>query len=114
MNVISQRRFYLRTWKSNLKRDKLVLSIVLNSIEFSVFFVTFSNSFQHCFNWYISYIVQVRPVPHLVLQGAVLALCLLADDDEVQVVVASVVARQAAHVNHVSKQVQFTSVEIEM
>lgn len=56
----------------------------------------------------------VHPVPHLVLQGAVLALSLLADDDEVQVVVASVVARQAVHMNHVSKQVQFTPGEIKM
>lgn len=47
-------------------------------------------------------------VVYLMLQGAVLALCLFADDDQVQVVVASVVARQAVHMNHISKQVQFT------
>lgn len=49
-----------------------------------------------------------RSVVYLVLQGAVFPLCLFADDDQVQVVVASAVARQAVDVNHVSKQVQFT------
>lgn len=56
----------------------------------------------------------VHPVVYLVLQGAVLPLSLLADDDEVQVVVACVVTRQAIHMNHVSKQVQFTSGEIKV
>lgn len=42
------------------------------------------------------------------LQGAVLPLSLFADDDQVQVVVASAVAWQAVHMNHISKQVQFT------
>lgn len=45
---------------------------------------------------------------YLVLKGAVLPLGLFADDDQVQVVVASAVARQAVHMNHISKQVQFT------
>jgi len=45
---------------------------------------------------------------YLVFQGAVLALGLLADDDQVQIVVASAVARQAVHMDHISKQVQFT------
>ena len=43
------------------------------------------------------------------LQGAVLPLSLFADNDEVQVVVASAVAWQAVNMNHISKQVQFTS-----
>lgn len=50
----------------------------------------------------------VRSVVYLVLQGAVLPLGLFANDDQVQVVVASAVARQAVHMNHISKQVQFT------
>jgi len=49
-----------------------------------------------------------RSVVYLVLQGAVLALGLFADDDQVQVVVAGAVARQAVHMHHVSKQVQLT------
>ena len=43
------------------------------------------------------------------LQGAVLPLGLFTDDDQVQVVVASAVAWQAVYMNHVGKQVQFTS-----
>lgn len=50
----------------------------------------------------------VRSVVYLVLQGAVLPLGLFTNDDQVQVVVASAVARQAVHMNHISKQVQFT------
>lgn len=45
------------------------------------------------------------------LQGAVLPLSLFTDDDKVQVVVASAVSWQAVHMNHVSKQIQFTSGE---
>ena len=45
---------------------------------------------------------------YLMLQGAVLPLSLFTDDDQVQVVVASAVARKAVHMNHISKQVQFT------
>lgn len=52
-----------------------------------------------------------RSVVYLMLQGAVLALRLFPDDDQVQVVVASAVARQAVHMNHISKQVQFTPEE---
>lgn len=48
-----------------------------------------------------------RSVVYLVLQRAVLALRLLTDDDQVQVVVAGAVARQAVYMNHISKQVQF-------
>lgn len=40
------------------------------------------------------------------LQGAVLPLGLLTNDDEVQVVMASAVAGQAVHMDHVSKEVQ--------
>lgn len=50
----------------------------------------------------------LRGSVYLVLQGTVLALRLFADDDQVQVVVACTVARQAVHMNHISKQVQFT------
>lgn len=56
----------------------------------------------------------IHLVIYLVLQGAVLPLRLLADDNKVQVVVASVVTRQAIHMNHISKQVQFTSGEIKV
>lgn len=45
------------------------------------------------------------------LQGAVLSFSLFADYDEVQVIVASAVARQAVHMNHIRKKVQFTPVE---
>lgn len=48
---------------------------------------------------------------YLVLQGAVLPFGLFADDDQVQVVVASAVAWQAVHMNHIGKQVQFTPLE---
>ncbi len=51
-------------------------------------------------------------VLYLVLQGAVLSFGLFADDDQIQVVVASAVARQAVDVDHISKQVQFTPVKI--
>lgn len=51
----------------------------------------------------------VARVLYLMLQGAVLPLSLFTDDDKVQVVVASAVSRQAVHMNHVSKQIQFTS-----
>lgn len=50
----------------------------------------------------------MRSVVYFMLQGAVLPLGLFADNDEVQVVVASAVAWQAVHMNHISKQVQFT------
>lgn len=50
----------------------------------------------------------VKRASYLMLQGAVLPLRLLTNDDQVQVVVAGAVTRQAVHMNHVSKQVQFT------
>lgn len=39
------------------------------------------------------------------LQGAVLSFCLFADYDEVQVIVAGAVARQAVDMNHIRKKV---------
>lgn len=48
---------------------------------------------------------------YLVLQRAVLSLGLLSDNDQVQVVVAGAIARQAVHVNHIGKQVQSTPEE---
>lgn len=53
----------------------------------------------------------VKRVVYLVLQRAVLSLSLLPNDDKVQIVVASAVAWQAVHMNHISKQVQFAPVE---
>lgn len=44
-------------------------------------------------------------------QRAVLSLSLFTDDDKVQIVVPSAVAWKAVHVDHISKQVQFTPVE---
>lgn len=49
-----------------------------------------------------------RSSVYLMLQRAVLPLSLFTDDDKVQIVVASAVARQTVHMNHISKQVQFT------
>ena len=49
-----------------------------------------------------------RSFVYLVFQGAVLPLSLFTDDDQVQVVVASAVARKAVHMNHISEEVQFT------
>lgn len=48
------------------------------------------------------------------LQGAVLSFGLFTNYDEVQVIVASAVARQAVHMNHICKKVQFTPVEGEI
>ena len=45
---------------------------------------------------------------YLMLQRAVLSFCLFTDDDQVQVVVARAVTRQAIHMYHVCKKVQFT------
>lgn len=44
-------------------------------------------------------------LPYLVLQRAVLPLCLLTNDHEVQVVVACFIAWQALHVDDICKQV---------
>lgn len=50
-------------------------------------------------------VIAVRIDLYLVLQGAVLPFSLFADNDEVQVVVASAVAGQAVHMNHICKKV---------
>lgn len=48
---------------------------------------------------------------YLMFQRAVLPLCLLPNDNQVQVVVASAVALQAIYMHHISKEVQFTPEE---
>ena len=53
-------------------------------------------------------VVSVCVSCYLVLQRAVFSLCLLADDDHVQVVVACAVPRQTLHMNHIGKQVQLS------
>lgn len=45
---------------------------------------------------------------YLMFQRAVLPLCLLPNDNQVQVVVASAVTLQAIYMHHIRKEVQFT------
>lgn len=47
----------------------------------------------------------VRRDIYLMLQGAVLPFSLFTDDDKVQVIVPSAVARQAVHMNHICEKV---------
>lgn len=54
---------------------------------------------------FLLYIIAVKIDLYLMLQGAVLSFSLFADYDEIQVIVASAVARQAVHMNHIRKKV---------
>jgi len=44
------------------------------------------------------------------LQRAVFSLCLLPNDDQIQVIMAGAVTWQAVHMNHIGKQVQLSPV----
>lgn len=51
------------------------------------------------------YIIVMRIGLYLMLQGTVLSFSLFTDYDEVQIIVASAVAWQAVHMNHIRKKV---------
>lgn len=44
------------------------------------------------------------------LQRAIFSLCLLTDDDQIQVIVSGAVTWQAVYMNHIGKQVQLSPV----
>lgn len=55
-----------------------------------------------------SFVVVFNVSVYLMFQWAVLPLCLLPNDNQVQVVVASAVTLQAIYMHHIRKEVQFT------